>query len=109
MLVTREHAVEVSGKDSRLLEMCSVPGCDHKPACSGHCSAGNSTPVSWQTVAPPKMKVGLFSYFDCWIILSYCSLHGKEFVLTDAANVCLFSLIPPSLGYIKNLPKISIY
>lgn len=59
MHVTPEYAVEVSGKDSRLLEMCSVPGCDHKPAGSGHCAAGNSTPVSWQTLAPPKMKLGL--------------------------------------------------
>lgn len=55
MLVTPEYAAQVSGKDSRLLEMCSVPGCDQKPAGSGHCSAGNSTPVFWQTLAPPVL------------------------------------------------------
>lgn len=65
MLVTPECAVEVSGKDSQLLEMCSVPGCDHKLAGSGHCSAGNSTAVFWQTLAPPKMKLGLSIKYVC--------------------------------------------
>lgn len=56
MRVTPEYAAKVSGKDSRLLKMCSVLGRDHNPVGSGHCSAGNSTPVFWQTLAPPKMK-----------------------------------------------------
>lgn len=60
MSVILEYAVEVSGEDSRLLAMCSVPGCDHRLAGSGHCSAGNNTPVSWQTLAPPKMKLCLY-------------------------------------------------
>lgn len=55
--VTPEYAVEASGEDSRLPVMCSVP---HRPASSGHYSAGNSIPVFWQTLAPPKMKLCLY-------------------------------------------------
>lgn len=62
--VTPEYAVEVSGTDSRWLEVCSVPGCDHTPADSGHCAAGNSILVSWQTRAPPKNEI-MFMYGKC--------------------------------------------
>lgn len=57
MHVTPEYAAGVSGKDSRLSERCSAPGCDHRPADSGRCAAGNSRPVSWQTWAPPKIEM----------------------------------------------------
>lgn len=57
MCVTRECAAEVFGKDSRLIdEVHSVPGGDHKLAGSGYCAAGKSTPASWRTLAPPKIK-----------------------------------------------------
>lgn len=59
IFITPEYAEEVSGEDSQLLEMSSVPGRDHRPADSGYCSAGNSTPVFLQTLVPPKMKLCL--------------------------------------------------
>lgn len=55
MLVTPEYAVGVSAEDSRLTEMWSVPARGRSLAGSGRCSAGNSTPVFWQTQAPPVL------------------------------------------------------
>lgn len=53
---TPEYAAEFFGKGRPLLEVCSVPGCDHKPGGIGYCSAGNSTRVSWQKLAPPEIR-----------------------------------------------------
>lgn len=56
-IFTPEYAARVSGKHSPLMERSCVPGCGRRPAGSGLCSAGNSTSTSWQTLAPPKIKM----------------------------------------------------
>lgn len=66
--VTPGYAAEVSERDSRLLEVCSVPGCGRRPAGSGHCSAGNSTPVFWQTSAPPKNEIRPLYEMCVWLL-----------------------------------------